>query len=41
MRKKSFNPVLVIVCVVLVCNLSIFAQVSQTPANSARYNQRL
>src|SRR5271168_1231777 len=32
MRKKSFNPVLVIVCVLLVCDLSIFAQVSQTPA---------
>jgi hypothetical protein len=34
MRKKSFNPVLVIVCVLLVCNLSIFAQVSQTPPAS-------
>src|SRR5271167_3727800 len=35
MRKKSFNPVLVIVCVLLVCNLSIFAQVSQTPASQS------
>jgi Spy/CpxP family protein refolding chaperone len=33
MRKKSFNPVLLIVFVLLVCNLSIFAQVSQTPAS--------
>jgi Spy/CpxP family protein refolding chaperone len=35
MREKSFNPVLVIVCVLLVCNLSIFAQVSQTPASQS------
>ena len=35
MRKKSFNPVLVIVCVLLVCNLAIFAQVSQTPASQS------
>jgi Spy/CpxP family protein refolding chaperone len=35
MRKKSFNPVLVIVCVLLVGNLSIFAQVSQRPASQS------
>jgi hypothetical protein len=35
MRKKSFNPVLVIVCVLFVCNLSIFAQVPQTPASQS------
>jgi Spy/CpxP family protein refolding chaperone len=35
MRRKSFNPVLVIVCVLLVCNLSIFAQVSQRPASQS------
>jgi hypothetical protein len=35
MRKKSFNPVPVIVCVLLVCNLSIFAQVSQMPASQS------
>ena len=35
MRKKSFNPVLVIVCVLLLCNLSNFAQVSQTPASQS------
>jgi len=32
MQKKSFMPVLVVLCVVLVCNLSMFAQVSQQPA---------
>jgi Spy/CpxP family protein refolding chaperone len=32
MRKKSFSPVLVVVYVLLVCNLSIFA-LSQTPAS--------
>jgi hypothetical protein len=33
MRKKSFNPVVVIVCVLFLCNLSIFAQVSPQPAS--------
>jgi hypothetical protein len=32
MQKKSFIPVLVVVCALFVCNLSIFAQVSQKPA---------
>ncbi len=32
MQKKSFKSVLVIVCVLFVCNLSILAQVSQKPA---------
>jgi Spy/CpxP family protein refolding chaperone len=32
MQKKSFMPVLVVLCVLLVCNLSMFAQVSQQPA---------
>ena len=35
MRKKSFNAVLVIVFVLLVCNLSIFAQVSQPPSSQS------
>jgi Spy/CpxP family protein refolding chaperone len=34
MRKKSSSPVLVIVCVLLVCNLSIFA-LSQTSASQS------
>ena len=32
MQKKSFIPVLVVICQLFVCNLSIFAQVSQKPA---------
>ena len=32
MQKKSFIPVLVVFCQMFVCNLSIFAQVSQKPA---------
>jgi hypothetical protein len=32
MQKMSFKPVLVLVCVLFVCHLSSFAQVSQTPA---------
>ena len=32
MQKKSFIPVLVLVCQLFVCNPSIFAQVSQKPA---------
>jgi hypothetical protein len=32
MQKKSFIPVLVVVCALFVCNVSIFAQVSQKPA---------
>jgi hypothetical protein len=32
MQKKSFIPVMVVVCQLFVCNLSIFAQVSQKPA---------
>jgi hypothetical protein len=32
MQKKSFIPVLVVVCALFACNVSIFAQVSQKPA---------
>jgi Spy/CpxP family protein refolding chaperone len=32
MKKKSIKPVLVVVTLLFVCNLSIFAQVSQKPA---------
>jgi hypothetical protein len=35
MRKKSFNPVLIIVCGLLVCTLSTFAQVSQPPSSQS------
>jgi Spy/CpxP family protein refolding chaperone len=35
MRKKNFDLALLIVCVVFLCNLSIFAQVSQTPASQS------
>jgi Spy/CpxP family protein refolding chaperone len=35
MRKRNFNSALFVVCVVFVCNLSIFAQMSQTPASQS------
>jgi len=35
MQQKSIKAVLVVVSVLLVCNVSMFAQVSQTPASQS------